>query len=95
MSNLLDVAQLLQSDIFARAHEKFRAFNVIMHLLEELIKDVEERHESLKADLEKAMKALNTRIDDVEESSKSFVVKLREAITPRPAESHEKLNSQI
>ena len=62
--------------------------------LEELIKDVEERHESSKADLEKAVKALNTRIDDVEESSKSFVVRLKEAMTPRPAEPHEKLKSQ-
>ena len=50
--------------------------------IEELINDVKKRHESSKADLKKAVKALNKRIDDVEESSKSFVVRLKEAITP-------------
>ena len=50
--------------------------------LEELVKDVDEKHKRAKADLDKALKAINTRIDDVEESSKSFVVRLKEAITP-------------
>jgi len=58
--------------------------------LEGFIKDVEKRHERSKADLEKAITELNMRIDNIEESSKSFVVRLREAITPRSAESPEK-----
>ena len=58
--------------------------------LEELIKDVDEKHKRSKADLNKALKAVNTRIDDVEESSKSFVVRLKEAITPpKPASPEE------
>ncbi len=52
--------------------------------IEELIKDVDEKYKRAQADLKKAVKALNTRIDDVEESSKSFVVRLKEAITPKP-----------
>ena len=55
--------------------------------IEELINDVKNRHEISKANLKKALKALNTRIDDVEESSKSFVVRLKEAITPPKPES--------
>ena len=50
--------------------------------IEDLVKDVDAKHKRVKADLDKALKAVNTRIDDVEESSKSFVVRLKEAITP-------------
>jgi len=55
--------------------------------LEDLVKDVDEKYKRAKADLDKALKAVNTRIDDIEESSKSFVVRLKEAITPPKPES--------
>ena len=58
--------------------------------LEELVKDVDEKYKRAKADLDRALNAVNTRIDDVEESSKSFVVRLKEAITPPKPESPEK-----
>jgi len=58
--------------------------------LEDLVKDVDEKYKRAQADLDKALKAVNTRIDDVEESSKSFVVRLKEAITPPKPESAEK-----
>lgn len=57
--------------------------------LEDLVKDVDEKYKRAKADLDKALKAVNTRIDDVEESSKSLVVRLKEAITPPKPESPE------
>ncbi len=57
--------------------------------IEDLVKDVDEKYKRAKVDLDKALKVLNTRIDDVEESSKSFVVRLKEAITPPKPESHE------
>ena len=50
--------------------------------LEDIVNDVDSKYKRSKADLDKALKAVNTRIDDVEESSKSFVVRLKEAITP-------------
>ena len=51
--------------------------------LEDLVKDVDEKYKRAQADLDKAVKVVNKRIDEVEESSKSFVVRLREAIVPR------------
>jgi len=51
--------------------------------LEDLVKTVDEKYKRAQTDLDKALKAVNTRIDDVEESSKSFVVRLKEAITPK------------
>ncbi len=57
--------------------------------LEDLVKDVDEKYKRAQVDLDKALKVVNTRIDDVEESSKSFVVRLKEAITPPKPESPE------
>jgi len=52
--------------------------------LEGLVKDVDEKYKRVQTDLDNALKIVNTRIEDVEESSKSFVVRLREAINPKP-----------
>ena len=57
--------------------------------LEDLVKDVDEKYKRAQADLDKALKVVNTRIDDIEESNKSFVVRLKEAITPPKLESPE------
>ena len=57
--------------------------------LEDLVKDVDEKNKRAQTDLDKTLKGVNTRIDTVEESSKSFVVRLREAITPHKPESPE------
>lgn len=57
--------------------------------LEDLVKDVDEKYKRAQTDLDKALKVVKTRIDTVEESSKGFVVRLREAITPSKPESPE------
>ena len=57
--------------------------------IEGLVKDVDDKYKHAQANLEKALKVINKRIDDIEESSKSFVVRLREAITPRKDEPSE------
>ena len=53
--------------------------------LEDFVKDVDEKYKRAQADLDKALKGVNTRIDDLEESSKSFVVRLKGAITQSPS----------
>ena len=47
--------------------------------LNDLIKDVNEKHARTQADVEEAVKGLNERIDDLAESSKGFIDRLREA----------------
>ncbi|MFQ6053582.1 MAG: hypothetical protein ACE5OO_05050 [Candidatus Bathyarchaeia archaeon] len=47
--------------------------------LDDLIEDVDEKHMRTQADLERAVKGLNKRIDDLEESSKGFIDRLRDA----------------
>ena len=72
-------------DEFKKSIEKRLSSN--QKRLEDLVKDVDAKYKRAKADLDQALKALNTRIDDVEESRKSFVVRLKEAITPPKLES--------
>ncbi len=54
--------------------------------INELIKNVNERHLHTQEDVDEAVKIINRRIDDLEDSSKSFVDRLREAIRPRSPE---------
>jgi len=54
--------------------------------LNDLIKTVNESNARAKVDLEAAVGDINERIDVLEESSKGFVDRLRDAIIPRPAE---------
>ena len=53
--------------------------DAIERKLNDLIKDVNEKHARTQADVEEAVKDLNRRIDDLAESSKGFVDRLREA----------------
>ena len=57
--------------------------------IEGLVKDVDDKYKHAQANLEDALKVINKRIDDVEESSKSFIVRLREAIVTRPESPEE------
>lgn len=54
--------------------------------LDDLVKDLNEKNARARADVEGAMRDLNSRFDDLEESSKGFVDRLRDAILPRSAE---------
>jgi len=62
--------------------------------IESLVKDVDDKYKHAQANLEDALKVINKRIDNVEESSKSFVVRLREAVASR-SEIPEEKPSQI
>lgn len=55
--------------------------------IDDLIKNVNERHLHTQEEVDEAMKVINRRIDDLEDSSKGFVDRLREAIRPRSSES--------
>ncbi len=54
--------------------------------IDDLIKNVNERHLHTQEEVDEAMMVVNRRIDDLEDSSKSFVDRLREAIRPRSSE---------
>lgn len=60
--------------------------DAIERKLSDLIKDVNEKHAHTQADVKETVKELNRRIDDLEESSKGFLDRLREAIRPRATE---------
>lgn len=62
------------------------SLDAIDRKLNDLIKDVNEKHSQTQAGVEEAVKGLNERIDEVTESSKGFVDRLREAIRPRATE---------
>lgn len=55
--------------------------------IDDLIKNVNERHLHTQEEVDEAMKVINRRIDELEDSSKGFVDRLREAIRPRSSES--------
>ncbi len=85
---MVEVVTSKDFDEFKKNIEKRFVYND--KKLEDLVKDVDEKYKRAQTDLDKALKVVNTRIDDVEESSKSFVVRLREAITLPKLESPEK-----
>jgi septal ring factor EnvC (AmiA/AmiB activator) len=84
---MVEVVTSKEFDEFKKSIEK--RLNSNEKKLEDLVKDVDEKYKRAQVDLDKALKGVNTRIDDVEESSKSFVVRLKEAITPPKPESPE------
>ena len=84
---MVEVVTSKEFDEFKKSIEK--RLNSNEKKLEDLVKDVDEKYKRAQVDLDKALKGVNTRIDTVEESSKSFVVRLREAITPHTPESPE------
>jgi septal ring factor EnvC (AmiA/AmiB activator) len=84
---MVEVVTSKEFDEFKKSIEK--RLNSNEKKLEDLVKDVDEKYKRAQVDLDKALKVVNTRIDDVEESSKSFVVRLKEAITPPKPESPE------
>ncbi len=85
---MVEVVTSKDFDEFKKNIEKRFVYND--KKLEDLVKDVDEKYKRAQTDLDKALKVVNTRIDTVEESSKSFVVRLREAITLPKPESPEK-----
>jgi hypothetical protein len=54
--------------------------------LDELAKEINENQVNEKATVDELLRSLNERIDDLEESSKGFVDRLRDAIRPRTPE---------
>lgn len=60
--------------------------DAIERKINDLIKSSNERHLHTQEDVDEAMKVITRRIDELEDSSKSFVDRLREAIRPRTSE---------
>lgn len=54
--------------------------------LDELAKEINENQVNAKETVDELLRSLNERIDDLEESSKGFVDRLRDAIRPRAPE---------
>jgi hypothetical protein len=54
--------------------------------LDELAKEINENQVNAKTTVDELLRSLNERLDDLEESSKSFVDRLRDAIRPRTPE---------
>ncbi len=61
--------------------------DAIERKINDLIKDFTEKHLHSQEDIEETVKVINRRIDELEDSSKSFIDRLREAIRPRTSET--------
>jgi len=62
--------------------------------LEAVNKELEAKIKRVNAELKDSSNVLNSRIDRVEESSKSVVVRLREALTAKPKEESDETEVQ-
>lgn len=81
------MVEVVTSDEFSEFMKSFEErLAAIEGKLDELTKSVKENRAQTKADLEKALRDLDERIDDVAESSKGFVDRLREVFNPRVVE---------
>lgn len=78
---MVEVVTSKEFDEFKKSIEKRLDANE--KKIEDLVKDVEDKYKHAQSDLKNALKVINKRIDEVEESSKSFIVRLREAVVQR------------
>jgi len=81
------MVEVVTSEEFSEFMKSFEErLNAIEGKLDELTKNVKENRAQTRADLEKALRDVDGRIDDVAESSKGFVERVREAFSPRVVE---------
>jgi hypothetical protein len=81
------MVEVVTSEEFAEFRKSIEErLEAIESKLNDIIKDVNEKHEQTQADVEEVLRDLNKRFEDLDESSKGFIDRLREAIRPRTAE---------
>ena len=81
------MVEVVTSEEFSEFMKSFEErLTAIEGKLDELAKNVKENRAQTRADLEKALRDVDERIDGVAESSKGFVERLREAFSPRVVE---------
>ena len=81
------MVEVVSSEEFSEFMKNFEErLAAIESKLDELVKSEKENRAQTKVDLEKAVRNVDERIDDLAESSKGFVERLREAFNPRVVE---------
>ena len=85
---MVEVVTLEEFTEFRRSIEE--RLDTIEERINDLVKDVQEKHTLVKSEVE----GINKRLDDIAESSKSFVDRLRNAIRPQATEPSPELKEQ-
>jgi uncharacterized protein YoxC len=86
---MVEVVTLEEFTEFRKSIEE--RLDAIEERINDLVKDVQEKHMLVKSEVE----GINKRLDDIAESSRSFVDRLRTAIRPQVTEPSPREQDQI